>query len=556
MNNWKIGTRIGAGFGAVILIAVALGVFAYTRVGVIHESSTDISENSLPSVYVIGEMQANTQAFYGLLLRHVVTNDKGEMARIGMQIETSRAHTGELIARYEKLISNDKDKELFQAIKDARTDFKKEADEVIKLSEIGTAESKKQALEMAIKLKPTHDRYVAATVAEVEFNQGLAAESSKVVKNSVSSAHTGILVGLIVTFIVAIGIALFIVGSITKPLQELTTRVKAIAGGDLSGKPLVPKSQDEIAALALSMNDMTDNLRSLVGNISSGIQTLGTSATQLSSVSTQTASGVSSMSEKANGVAAAAEQASTSTMSVASGMEESSANLTSIASATEEMSATVGDIASNTARARATSEQATSRAVTISVQMQKLGLAAQEIGQVTETITNISAQTNLLALNATIEAARAGTAGKGFAVVANEIKELARQTAEATEDIKARIAGVQSSTGSAISDIDQITAVIKEVGDIVSSIAAAIEEQAAVTKDVAGNIVHASAGVRDANLHISETSEVSKSIARDIAGVSAEVADIRRGGEQVQTSAVELSRLAEQLKTQVSQFRM
>jgi hypothetical protein len=187
MNNWKIGTRIGAGFGAVILIAVALGVFAYTRVGVIHESSTDISENSLPSVYVIGEMQANTQAFYGLLLRHVVTNDKGEMARIGMQIETSRAHTGELIARYEKLISNDKDKELFQAIKDARTDFKKEADEVIKLSEIGTAESKKQALEMAIKLKPTHDRYVAATVAEVEFNQGLAAESSKVVKNSVRS---------------------------------------------------------------------------------------------------------------------------------------------------------------------------------------------------------------------------------------------------------------------------------------------------------------------------------------------------------------------------------
>ena len=262
------------------------------------------------------------------------------------------------------------------------------------------------------------------------------------------------------------------------------------------------------------------------------------------------------MSEKAHGVAAAAEEASASTMSVASGMEQSSASLTSVASATEEMSATVGDIAANTARARATSEQATSKAVAISEQMQKLGRAAQEIGQVTETITNISAQTNLLALNATIEAARAGAAGKGFAVVANEIKELAKQTAEATEDIKARIAGVQNSAGLAITDIGEITAVIKEVGGIVSSIAAAIEEQAAVTRDVAGNIAQASAGVRDANTHIAQTSEVSKSIARDIAGVNGDVADIRRGGEQVQISAVELSHLADQLKTQVSQFRM
>ena len=144
-----------------------------------------------------------------------------------------------------------------------------------------------------------------------------------------------------------------------------------------------------------------------------------------------------------------------------------------------------------------------------------------------------------------------GSAGKGFAVVANEIKELARQTAEATEDIKARIAGVQTSSGTAIADIDQITAVIKEVGDIVSGIAAAIEEQATVTKDVAGNIAQASTGVRDANEHIAQTAEVSKTIARDIAGINGAVSDIRHGGEQVQISAVELSKLAEQLKGRV-----
>ena len=188
--------------------------------------------------------------------------------------------------------------------------------------------------------------------------------------------------------------------------------------------------------------------------------------------------------------------------------------------------------------------------------MQKLGQAAQEIGHVTETITNISAQTNLLALNATIEAARAGTAGKGFAVVANEIKELARQTAEATEDIKTRIAGVQNSTLTAIADIDQITSVIKEVGGIVSSIAAAIEEQATVTKDVAGNIAQASGGVRESNQRVSQTAQVSASIARDIAGVNAAATDIRQGGEQVQSSAAELTKLAEQLGAQVAQFRV
>jgi methyl-accepting chemotaxis protein len=175
---------------------------------------------------------------------------------------------------------------------------------------------------------------------------------------------------------------------------------------------------------------------------------------------------------------------------------------------------------------------------------------------VTETINNISAQTNLLALNATIEAARAGSAGKGFAVVANEIKELAKQTAEATQDIKAKIAGIQNSTGTAISDIGQITTVIRDVGGIVASIAAAIEEQAIVTKDVAGNIAQASAGVRDANERVSQTAGVSHSIAQDIAGVNLAVSDLRLGGEQVQASAAELSKLAEDLGAQVSRFKI
>jgi methyl-accepting chemotaxis protein len=382
------------------------------------------------------------------------------------------------------------------------------------------------------------------------------ASTEQLVSSASSNSLTIFLLSFLTLLASATAVYIVVQKLVIGPLSKSVELANHIAKNDLSVADLIVESEDEIGEATAALNTMKNNLRKVVQTIASSANSVTAASVEISAVSAQTASGVSSMSEKARGVAAAAEQASASTLSVSSGMDESSASLASVAAATEEMSATVGDIASNTARARATSEQATSKVVTISDQMQKLGLAAEEIGQVTETITNISAQTNLLALNATIEAARAGAAGKGFAVVANEIKELARQTAEATEDIKKRIASVQSSTGMALTDIDEITAVIREVGGIVSNIAAAIEEQAAVTKDVAGNIAQAAAGVREANSHVSETAEVSKMIAKDIAGVDADVADIKRGGEQVQTSAVKLTRLAEQLKTQVSQFRM
>jgi methyl-accepting chemotaxis protein len=340
------------------------------------------------------------------------------------------------------------------------------------------------------------------------------------------------------------------------PLGRSVQLANSIAHSDLSQQDLAVESSDEIGEANAALNTMKNNLRKLLGGIAVGVQTLAAAATELTAVSKQTAAGTAAMSDRAHGVAAAAEEASANTLSIASGMEQSTSSLHSVASATEEMSATIGDISANTAKARIISEQATGQAQTITAQMEKLGQAAQEIGHVTETITNISAQTNLLALNATIEAARAGTAGKGFAVVANEIKELAKQTAEATEDIKQRIAGIQNSTGSAITDIGQITTVIKDVGTIVTSIAAAIEEQATVTRDVAGNIAQASSGVRDANERVSQTAEVSKSIARDIASVNMAVTEIRHGGENVQASAVDLSKLAEQLGAQVAQFKV
>jgi methyl-accepting chemotaxis protein len=346
--------------------------------------------------------------------------------------------------------------------------------------------------------------------------------------------------------------------SITLPLAAVGALLDTVAGGDVRQDvaPGFLARGDEIGTLARAVQGMSVSLRGVIGKINEGIGVLSSSSAELSANSAQMSDGFHHASDKAHAVAAASEQMTANVMSVASGMEQTSTNLTSVASATEQMTATIGEIAGNSEKARRITEDATRQAASISEQMIQLGAAAQLIGKVTETITEISSQTNLLALNATIEAARAGSAGKGFAVVANEIKELARQTAAATEDIKGRIAGVQSSTAGGIAEIGKVSHVIHDVSDIVASIAAAIEEQSTVTKEIARNIAEASAGVHDANKRVSETSQATAEIAREIAGVDQATGQMAEGGEQVKLSATELSRAAEQLHATAQGFRV
>jgi len=353
-------------------------------------------------------------------------------------------------------------------------------------------------------------------------------------------------------------IGLILARSIAKPLEVAVAHLQEVARGDVSrDMPDEYLSRgDEVGALSKAMQTMCVSLRDVLRNITDGIHVVSSSSAELSANSGQMTDGSKQASERAHAVAAAAEQMTANVVSVAAGMEQTTTNLTSVATATEQMTATIGEIAGNSEKARRITEEANRQAVRISEQMNLLGQAAREIGKVTETITEISSQTNLLALNATIEAARAGSAGKGFAVVANEIKELAQQTARATEDIKTRIAGVQSSTAGGIAEIEKVSLVIREVSEIVASIAAAIEEQATVTKDIARNIGEASSGVRDANLRVSESSEATKDIARQIVGVDHAARQMADGSQQVSGSATELSRVAESLQGTVERFRV
>jgi methyl-accepting chemotaxis protein len=366
-----------------------------------------------------------------------------------------------------------------------------------------------------------------------------------------------ILGSLLATALAAIG-GFLLTRSIAGPLAKAVSQLDQVAKGDLT-HDVAPEDTargDEIGLLSRALESMSVNLRGVLKDVAGGVQVLSSSSAELSASSGHMSAGGRQASDKASAVAAAAEEMNVNVNSVAAGMEQTTTNLASVASATEEMTATIGEIANNSEKARRITEEATRQAARISEQMNHLGQAAHEIGKVTETITEISSQTNLLALNATIEAARAGSAGKGFAVVASEIKELAQQTAAATEDIKSRIAGVQSSTAGGIAEIGKVSQVIREVSDIVGAIAAAIEEQATVTKDIARNIGEATTGVRDANARVSESSQVTRSIAQEISGVDQATRSMADGSDEVRSSAADLSRLAEVLQATVSRFQL
>jgi len=373
---------------------------------------------------------------------------------------------------------------------------------------------------------------------------------------ALASSLTNVLIVVVVVAVLLAGLlGLLMATSIANPLGKGVLFAKAVSEGDLT-QQIDIKRKDEVGILADSLNLASRNLRSMVGKVNEGVQTLSSAATELSSISRQMTTGAESTSSRANGVAAAAEQTSTNMGGVSAAMEQTTMNLSTVATASEEMTATIGEIASNAERARKVTAEAVDSATRVSGTMNTLGTAAREIGKVTETISAISSQTNLLALNATIEAARAGAAGKGFAVVANEIKELARQTAAATEDIKARIEGIQNSSGLAVGDIASVANVIREVNEIVSGIAAAIEEQSAVTRDIASNVAQASKGVEDANRNVAEASQAVSSMAQDVSEVNQSAGEISSSSAQVLLSSEELSKLSEQLRSLVERFKI
>jgi len=331
---------------------------------------------------------------------------------------------------------------------------------------------------------------------------------------------------------VLLGAAAFIVVGAFWFARRLTLRMgrvvatlERVAQGDLTARADV-HGKDELAQMTHALHTALDRIGGAFSNIGRSAGELTRSSESLSSVGVTLSSSADDTSRQAGVVAAAS--------------EESGKNVQTVATGTEEMSVTIKEIAKNAAEAAKVATAAVARAQRTNELVGKLGDSSVEIGNVLKVITSIAEQTNLLALNATIEAARAGEAGKGFAVVANEVKELAKETARATEDITRKIEAIQTDTTSAVGAIGEITAVIGQINDIQNTIASAVEQQAATTNEIGRN------------LH--ELAQASNEIAQNVTSVAASASSTSECSMQTRQAATQLQDLARDLDGQMSQF--
>ncbi len=373
--------------------------------------------------------------------------------------------------------------------------------------------------------------------------------------SSANMVQTGVTLLGVVAVLLGLGLAFIIARGILRGLNRGIAFAKTLATGDLT-RSLNLDQKDEVGQLAQSLNSMGNNLQHMIKDQAMSIDTLASSSNELTSIAQQMASTSENTVSRANTVASAAEEMSSNMNSVASSMEQASSNVNTIVSGVDEMSSNIEGITQQSEQAKDVSNSAVSQAQSASRRMNELKEAAQAIGKVTETITSISSQTNLLALNATIEAARAGEAGKGFAVVANEIKELAQQTADATGDIAKKIEDIQNSTDASVQEIQEVTSVINQVQEFVSSSASAMEEQSITTREIASNISQLSQGIQEINTNVNQSSQASTQVAEDINTVNESASEISNTSAQVQTTAQELNELAERLREAASKFQV
>jgi methyl-accepting chemotaxis protein len=551
LAKYSIRAKITAVVAFLLIAMTAMGALNVRQMYVINASTVDIVTSWLPSVRVLGELRAATITYRAIVRSHLLATDEA-----GKQLQEDLlakwiTNTDKARKAYEPLITSAEERALYDEFSTSWAEYLAGLKEVLALSR---KNEDKEARVLHAKASLAGVKADETLQKDVLLNSKGADAAGSQAAESFDTDIKMVLSSLLLTIIIGIGAAVFLVRGVSAGIKSIVAPMQALGNGDLSAQVPHQGEKTEIGAMAEALqvfkqaliakkaadeaaardadakiergrrvDNITRDFESLIGEI---VATVSSASTQLEA--------------SAGTLTATAERAQQLTTTVAAASEEASTNVRSVASATEEMASSINEIGRQVQDSARMAGEAVDQARKTNDRVSELSKAAARIGDVVELINTIAGQTNLLALNATIEAARAGEAGRGFAVVASEVKALAEQTAKATGEIGQQISGIQTATQDSVNAIKEIGGTIEKLCEISSTIASAVEEQGAATQEISRNVQQAAHGTQQ---------------------VSANITDVQRGAaetgsasSQVLSAAQSLSGDSNRLKLEVGKF--
>jgi methyl-accepting chemotaxis protein len=530
--KFTIAKKLGLGFGTLLVLMIAGSGLTYFRLSEIRTTETRLLDVLVQSRRLDVQLQRNvsrTQSKgHAIILLGAQPAVEDARRQFNSDWEDAEKEVG-LIDDLAPLWTDQSVRDQWAQAKEQIPKLREIQEASMKLAGSGTVEALvKAGTEYRIKTTPVLDS-MDATLDEISDSfKTLQQQGEDELTKANSSASFTMLIVTLVGLAIGISVAFFLSRRISAAASSVLGRAEAIAAGDLTGEELNLVSQDELGDMTSAINKMQAHLQHMVISLSENAQQVANASEEFSAVSQQITSNSEETTAQANVVSQSTDQVNR--------------NLQTVATGAEQMSSTIQAIAKNATESARVAGEAVRTAETTNATVSKLGISSAEIGQVVKVITSIAQQTNLLALNATIEAARAGEAGKGFAVVANEVKELAKQTAKATEDISQKIAAIQTDTRGAVDAIANIGAVINQISDISSTIATAVEEQSATTNEMSRNVA--------------EAAKSSSEITLNIVGVSQAAQGTSSSAHESMKAADQLAQMSTALRGMVAQFRV
>ncbi|HEY2352305.1 MAG TPA: methyl-accepting chemotaxis protein [Candidatus Acidoferrum sp.] len=522
----KIGTKQLLSYLVLLALTGFLGLFALHGLGVVQEQAAELAGRRFPVTQALSELRPGMFQYRVAEMDYIFRQDPDERDLRKSKMQSGLAESENALEKLGVLLVAPEEKKAYEAVK---ADLAKcKAETALVLGMVAQKKDLEAQAEETGTANGNFEDLMSDIKAAIDLEVSAAAAASK--NSTTLYQRTRWLV--MGTLVVALALGLFMAVTssrmIGRPIHEVSEVAKQIASGDLNGKPLTIRSEDEIGQLAGSINTMQKHLQATISAVTRNAGHIATASQKFLSVSR-------SMQDDS-------EKASTQSQAVSEATEEVNMNLDTVATATEQMSTTIRDIAKNATESARIAGEARKRAADTNAMVTKLGNSTAQIGQVIKVVTSIAQKTNLLALNATIEAARAGEVGAGFAVVATEVKELAKQTANATQEIAKTIEAIRVDANAAIEAISRIDGIISQVDSISTTIAAAVEEQSATTDQMSSSLTGAARS--------------SRGVAENIRSVAQVTQSTSQGTADLQKSAAELSQMSSDLHELVSQFKL